>query len=324
MKVFNRAVKLGGESRKINSITVRVLEYDLDGNVLRATGTSVPTGTGYAKGCLFIKTDAVTGTKGLYENQGTTSSASFNVVGSITEAEVAIADGKILVGNGSGVGAAVTMSGDVTITNAGVATIANGAVTGTKLGLGSVGTPLAHTLVADKAYSVYATQSSTDGGTSYEPVLFSTTLTGAGQVGGRVRAYMTTNVALGSWANALKGEVVFGNSGRVTGLASAIVAEMTMPGAALSTGNYAPLELELNLPSNFTTGAGTPTAFQFMSVQGAAKAQMDDAGYLFVLNGLTVNSGKLFQTNTAGAASHALRVLIGGTPYYIMLTSTGA
>ena len=99
---------------------------------------------------------------------------------------------------------------------------------------------------------------------------------------------------------------------------------MTLPGAALTTGNYAPLEIELNLPTSFTTGAGTPTAFQYMSVQGAAVTQMDDSGYLFILNGLTAASGKLFQTNTAAAATHALRVLIGGTAYYVMLTDTGA
>jgi hypothetical protein len=76
-KVFNRSIKLAGESRTINGITVKVLEYDHQGKVLRCSGTVVPTGAGYAKGCLFTKTDAATGTKGLYENQGTTAAASF-------------------------------------------------------------------------------------------------------------------------------------------------------------------------------------------------------------------------------------------------------
>lgn len=47
---------------------------------------------------------------------------------SIVASEIALADGKILVGNSSGVAAAVTMSGDVTITNAGVAAIASGII----------------------------------------------------------------------------------------------------------------------------------------------------------------------------------------------------
>jgi hypothetical protein len=77
MKVFNRAVKLAGEKRVISSTTVQVLEYDKSGKILRATGTTVPTGAGYAKGCIFIKTDAATGLTGIYQNIGTTSAASF-------------------------------------------------------------------------------------------------------------------------------------------------------------------------------------------------------------------------------------------------------
>lgn len=49
-----------------------------------------------------------------------------------------LADGKILIGNGSNVATAQTLSGDVTISNTGVATIADGAVTGNKLADGGV------------------------------------------------------------------------------------------------------------------------------------------------------------------------------------------
>lgn len=59
-----------------------------------ASGTTVPDAyEGFAKGALFIKTDAADGTKGLYENQGTTSDCDFNKIGDITAAE--IADGAI-------------------------------------------------------------------------------------------------------------------------------------------------------------------------------------------------------------------------------------
>lgn len=47
----------------------------------------------------------------------------------ITADEIALANGKILAGNGSGVAAAVTPSGDVTMTNAGVFAIGAGKVT---------------------------------------------------------------------------------------------------------------------------------------------------------------------------------------------------
>jgi hypothetical protein len=77
MKVFNRAIRIDGELRKVGDTTVRVLEYDSAGKVLKATGTTVPSGAGYAKGAEFIKTDAATGTTGSYKNVGTTAAASF-------------------------------------------------------------------------------------------------------------------------------------------------------------------------------------------------------------------------------------------------------
>lgn len=85
-KIFNRSIKLAGDKK---SSTLRVLAYDKDNKVLICTGTSVPTGAGFAKGCLFMKTDVVAGTKGLYENQGDTTTASFNVIGDIATAEIA-------------------------------------------------------------------------------------------------------------------------------------------------------------------------------------------------------------------------------------------
>ncbi len=85
MKVFNREIKLSGTVKN----GLRVLARDFQGKVLICSGTAVPTGAGYAKGALFMKTDVVTGTKGLYENQGTTSAASFNVIGDVSTAEIA-------------------------------------------------------------------------------------------------------------------------------------------------------------------------------------------------------------------------------------------
>lgn len=84
MKIFNREIKLSGTKKG----TLRVLARDFQNKVLICSGTAVPTGAGYAKGCLFMKTDAASGTKGLYENQGDTATASFNVIGDVTAAEI--------------------------------------------------------------------------------------------------------------------------------------------------------------------------------------------------------------------------------------------
>jgi len=151
-KIFNRAIRLGGEHRVIDSKVVKVLTYDSDNNALLVTGTTAPTGAGYAHGCMFIKTDAGTGVKSLYENQGTSVVADFNLIGEATPGEIVLAEGSILVGNASGVGAAVVaktsgrifvgngtttvlvaVSGDATLASSGALTIANDAVTTVKI-----------------------------------------------------------------------------------------------------------------------------------------------------------------------------------------------
>lgn len=59
-----------------------VLFEDGIGDALLATGTAIPADTtdGYAKGCLFIDTNVVTGTSGLYVNVGTKSACVFKLV----------------------------------------------------------------------------------------------------------------------------------------------------------------------------------------------------------------------------------------------------
>ena len=85
---IRNGVQIDGKVKTVGSASVNIILQDENEKVLFCTGTSVPTGAGFAKGCFFVKTDAASGTKGLYENQGTTSAASFNVVGDITSAEM--------------------------------------------------------------------------------------------------------------------------------------------------------------------------------------------------------------------------------------------
>jgi hypothetical protein len=181
-----------------------------------------------------------------------------------------------------------------------------------------------HTAHTDKFLNITNTQSSTNGSTSYEPLLMTTTLSGAGQVGGRAKFLLeVSNVALGGWANALKAEIDFNTSGSVTGLGSAFVAEMTLPAATLSAGTYGVIEAELNCPASW---AGTvPVSFLYLSAQGSTVDNFHDNGYLMDIAGLgSATSGEIFQANTAADATHALRIRIDGVAYYIMLTNQGA
>jgi len=172
--------------------------------------------------------------------------------------------------------------------------------------------------------SMYFTCASTNTGTSFQPVLINTIMTGAGQVGGRVRINMESNVALGAWANAFKASVDWKTSGSVSGLGSVICAEMVMQGAAMhaAPGQYGVLELELVCPTSWS--GNNVVSLIYAEASGATKANFDTYGYLFTLAGVSVASGKIFQANTAGAATHALRCQIAGGTYYVMLTNVGA
>lgn len=164
------------------------------------------------------------------------------------------------------------------------------------------------------------TSTSTDAGTSVEPLVHATTMTGVGGVGGRAKFSLNTNVALGGWSNALKGQVTYGATGKTTGLGSAVVAEMTLSAGTVD-GTYAPVEIELNMG---TAGAtGTATSLIYASVNDAAKTTFDTSGYLMNLTGVTAGASKMFSTVGTACAladfTHGLRIKIGSTDYMIPL-----
>lgn len=182
---------------------------------------------------------------------------------------------------------------------------------------------------ADGFIDLTTSSASTDGGTSVRPFHMVHTMTGVGGVGGRAEFEMTTNVALGSWSNALKGLVTYGAAGRTNGLGSAVLAEMVMS-AGCTQGTYAPLEVELGLPENAVLG--TKTSLMTLNVYGNATAVggFDDAGYLMDIQGLTAASTvHLFRTGLTGATvvssmTAALKIKVGATDYFIPLATATA
>ena len=216
----------------------------------------------------------------------------------------------------------VYINNDITIT--GSASFAGSTFTDlTATGNTVLGNASTDTLAVTGISTFTLSSASTSGSTSVENTLFSTTMTGVGGVGGRVRAYMTTNVALGSWSNAFKGEVTYGASGRTSGLGSAVLAEMTLS-AGTSSGTYAPLELELNLGTGALTG--TATSLMYASVNGADAATFSTNGFIMTLAGLTAGASNVFATGLTGATvvgnmTAAIRIKVGSTTYFIPLAT---
>lgn len=169
--------------------------------------------------------------------------------------------------------------------------------------------------ITSSGNTITTTNSATSG--TYQPLVVDTTMSGAGADGGRAKFSMSTNVALGSFSNALKAEVTYGASGRTTGLGSAFVAELSLS-AGTTSGTYAPLELELNCASGASTG--TLTSLIYASVNGTGAGTVDTNGVFFNLQGLTAGAGKMLVAGTTlGTAYGGLRVRVGGTNYWVPL-----
>ncbi len=88
--------------------------------------------------------------------------AGFVAIGSgVTVESLVLADGAMIVGDASNLGAAVTMTGDVTIDNAGVSAIGAAKVLATQLGVTAGAVTASRALVADAAKSLDVLQATT-------------------------------------------------------------------------------------------------------------------------------------------------------------------
>ena len=192
--------------------------------------------------------------------------------------------------------------------------------------IGDSTNPLLLTYDERAALSCYFTCASVNGSTSFEPVLINTVMTGIGQVGGRVRVNMETNVRLGSWANAFKASIDFKTAGGVTGLGSAICAEMTLPGGAAGTGTLGVLELEVVCPLSWTSSQLVSLIYAENS--GSTKAKFVTEGYLMNLTGMgtpvddTVAIFHYVKPSTTVIQTHGLRILVDGVAYDILLAAS--
>jgi hypothetical protein len=189
------------------------------------------------------------------------------------------------------------------------------------------GTAAAGTFTAVTATSVGVTNT-TSSTSLFEPVVVSSTLSGAGVTGGRSKFATTINSAAGSFSNALKADVTYGASGSTTGLGSAFVAEMTLS-AGTSAGTYAPVEIELNAASGASTG--TATSMIYASANGTGANTVINANATLInLQGVTAGAAGATDMVTAPGGNFAatdltggigIKVKVGASFYYIPLVA---
>jgi hypothetical protein len=160
--------------------------------------------------------------------------------------------------------------------------------------------------------------SSTSGTVSAKKAVFNSEFTGVGGVGRTMEVKLTTDVALGGWANAFKAIVDCSTTGRATGLLSVINAELGMPDSAGGAGTYTIYEAEVTCPASWT---GTNNvSVMYIASSGATKANFDTYGCLFNISGVTAAADGFWFATPNGTTDGWLKCLINGTPYYIMLS----
>ena len=126
-------------------------------------------------------------------------------------------------------------------------------------------------VAADRAMQITTTTTLTSG--TVRSVQINQTHTGIGAIAEALTSIITTNVALGSWANAIFAKLDFQTVGKVTGMGGVICAELTMAGGVVSQGTYATYQAEVNLPTSYSSGV--PISVIRINTWGAQKADFE-------------------------------------------------
>ena len=191
------------------------------------------------------------------------------------------------------------------------------------LGLGLVGGKMVLT-VGLHAIDIHCTSAATDS-SSQVPISSNHTMTGIGATGGRAEFNCTfqpgSSGAAGGWTNALKANFTFGsNATGGTGLHTALTAEMSVPNATVSGGEFACLDMQMGIPASHIPQAKGLSFFTMNSY--TTPTVMDDSGTLFALYGVTGADNKMFDDSVAlnnPQIEGMLRIRILNNYWYIPL-----
>jgi len=189
--------------------------------------------------------------------------------------------------------ALTTFSGPVASTN--------GFINGTAASPVSVST-------AQNINSAYGTTSATTGDTrlAYDKLTFSST--GSGET---LRAFSVVTGAGAAAGGTINGAHISMEvqGGTISGAANALRA--TIGGTTASIGGTV---AALQLDTNFASGASVPSSASFIRVT--------DSGTAGKITALMNLPSALVPTKTAAAVSHTIKIMVGSTPYYLMVSDT--
>jgi len=140
------------------------------------------------------------------------------------------------------------------------------------------------------------------------------------QKGIRATITASSGVKLGSSAKCVYGSLVPSTEGS-TGYGAALAADVTLPNGSLVHGGLYGLDINLIGQASSSWASAGPVAFIKFNAAGTA-LPVETGAYLFHLDGIgAATAGEIFDTCVATPPSHSLKILIGTTPYYILLTN---
>jgi hypothetical protein len=198
------------------------------------------------------------------------------------------------------------------------------------LGLGISGTAMALTN-ATHAVSIYTSDVATTGTVRSGEIIHTVGVSDVSTIREAFYVNIDSSYTTGDWTNAIVGRINYDATGNANGgMAAAICAEMSMPAAAQSGGAYYALDCEIEMPENATCGASAalPMAFMKFGIWGDATAvdSFEAGGYLFHIDGVADTAGGMFDATDVDDPdfTHALKINIGGTDYFIGLSTSVA
>jgi hypothetical protein len=147
----------------------------------------------------------------------------------------------------------------------------------------------------------------------------------AGADGEAARIFTTVSNVAAANAKGAHISLSFGTSGRVTGEGIANRNTLQIPNSAFAGGTYAAHEAEISCDGSSSTVAGVTQLSLFRAVLSGdptGLALVDSKAALLALDGNAINTGKIMQSTSDVTATHTLRILVNGTPFYILVSSS--